>query len=327
MTIPKLNYNFKTRLIIYTVSLVFLVALLSLGFYVYQINNSTEQQLVEFGSRLSQDLAFSMKLIEPSENPDLMQTVLQRFLKKDDVVMVAVYGAQGDSLLMMQHKQIANNIPSEIRKKLSEKQETLTKKEKTNQGAEVYSFYSVTTEQDRISGFSKVAISLNKIKTQRRKVIGFGTLVVLLISSIGSFIAYFLATKIIEPIHSLTEGAEEISEGNLNHRIKIKSMGEIKELAETFNQMADSLQKSREKLEETKKILKIRVKAKTRELRELNHQLEKRVKKRTQELQHRVEDLERFHRLAVGRETRMIELKEKIEELKKKLKQKEKDEN
>jgi len=46
--------------------------------------------------------------------------------------------------------------------------------------------------------------------------------------------------------------------------------------------------------------------------------LEEQVKERTKELQEKVEELERFHRLAVGRELKMIELKKEIEKLKKK---------
>lgn len=69
-------------------------------------------------------------------------------------------------------------------------------------------------------------------------------------------------------------------------------------------------------LEETKATLEIRVKARTRELEELAVGLEQKVKERTKELQERVEELERIHRLTVGRELKMIELKEEIAKLK-----------
>ena len=53
------------------------------------------------------------------------------------------------------------------------------------------------------------------------------------------------------------------------------------------------------------------------EVKALQENLEKKVKKRTKELQERVEELERFHKLTVGRELKMVELKEEIENLKK----------
>lgn len=55
------------------------------------------------------------------------------------------------------------------------------------------------------------------------------------------------------------------------------------------------------------------------QLKELQKKLEERVKERTQQLQEKVEELEKFRKLAVGRELKMIELKEEIEKLKREL--------
>lgn len=72
-------------------------------------------------------------------------------------------------------------------------------------------------------------------------------------------------------------------------------------------------------LEEVKAALEIRVKARTKELEELTETLEQKVKERTKELQERIKELERIHKLTVGRELKMIELKEEIARLKKEL--------
>ncbi|NCS99815.1 PAS domain-containing protein [Candidatus Parcubacteria bacterium] len=55
------------------------------------------------------------------------------------------------------------------------------------------------------------------------------------------------------------------------------------------------------------------------ELREAKTGLEEKVKERTKEIQERVVELEKFNKLAVGRELKMIELKKEIEKLKEKL--------
>ena len=54
------------------------------------------------------------------------------------------------------------------------------------------------------------------------------------------------------------------------------------------------------------------------ELRKLNEELEQRVKDRTAELEEKNEELQKMNRLFVGRELRMVELKERIKELEKK---------
>jgi len=69
--------------------------------------------------------------------------------------------------------------------------------------------------------------------------------------------------------------------------------------------------------------LEIKVAARTRELRELAQSLEEQVKSRTKELQLKVEELEKFHEIAVGRELKMVELKREVGKLKKKLEGKE----
>lgn len=61
---------------------------------------------------------------------------------------------------------------------------------------------------------------------------------------------------------------------------------------------------------------KIEIKQKER-LSKLNEELENKVRERTKELSDRVVELEKFHRLTVGREIRMVELKKKIKKLKK----------
>lgn len=74
-----------------------------------------------------------------------------------------------------------------------------------------------------------------------------------------------------------------------------------------------------DEIEMAKSVLEIKVRARTRELRELVESLDVQIKERTRELQEKIEELERFQRLAVGRELKMIELKEEIKRLKEEL--------
>ena len=84
--------------------------------------------------------------------------------------------------------------------------------------------------------------------------------------------------------------------------------------------MIKDLRESHTALEEAKAVLEIKVEARTKELRELAEGLEEEVKRRTKEIQEKMADLERFQRLAVGRELKMIELKKEIERLSKEIK-------
>lgn len=87
-----------------------------------------------------------------------------------------------------------------------------------------------------------------------------------------------------------------------------------------YLKMRQKLKEAKEALEEIKTVLEIRVRARTKELEELAQILDAQVKKRTKELKERVDELEKFHRLTVGREIKMIELKRKLKKLESELK-------
>jgi len=168
-------------------------------------------------------------------------------------------------------------------------------------------------------------------KTQRQFLLG--TTIAILVTI--SVLFLFIRITVINPIKDLQGGMKTIGAGNLDYRIKIKRRNEIGDLASGFNEMAEKLKdrtealakekasleqkvKQRTKeLEEAKTALEIKVKARTKELEELTQSLDKQVRERTKELQEKVEQLERFQKLAVGRELRMVELKKEIKELKK----------
>jgi len=86
--------------------------------------------------------------------------------------------------------------------------------------------------------------------------------------------------------------------------------------------MIVNLRESRKFLEDAKTVLEIKVQARTKALKELAESLEEQVKEKTKELQERIDELDRFKKLAVGRELKMIELKKEIEKLKKQLEDK-----
>jgi len=137
------------------------------------------------------------------------------------------------------------------------------------------------------------------------------------------FIFLVLRNAIINPLKKITLACEGIRRDNLDVKIDIKSKNEIGELTDTFNKMLGDLKASKSHLEESKNVLEIKVAARTRELKGLNVNLEERVGERTKQLKERVDELEAFHRVTVGRETKMMELKKEIKELEQKLKERE----
>ena len=152
-------------------------------------------------------------------------------------------------------------------------------------------------------------------------VLGSNLVLITFITLIFIFIvSIFFSQLVVNPIKKLHKGAEIIRKGNLDYKVDIRTGDEIEQLAKEFNRMAERLGQSKAALEESKAVLEIKVAARTKELKELAESLEEQVKGRTKELQEKMKELERFNRLAVGRELKMIELKKEIERLKKEIK-------
>ncbi|GAB4473675.1 MAG: ATP-binding protein [Anaerolineales bacterium] len=61
---------------------------------------------------------------------------------------------------------------------------------------------------------------------------------------ISLLVAIFLSYSLGRPIRELTQAAIQIRSGNLSQRVPVRSRDEIGILAETFNQMADALEKA-----------------------------------------------------------------------------------
>ena len=90
----------------------------------------------------------------------------------------------------------------------------------------------------------------------------------------------------------------------------IKELREKEGLELKVAQRTQELERAKMNLEELNAVLEIRVRARTRELELLNQTLEEKIVARTNDLESKIKDLETFQKITVGRELKMIELKE-----------------
>ena len=67
-------------------------------------------------------------------------------------------------------------------------------------------------------------------------------------------VSFVLARSIIQPLHGLTESAQQLGDGNLDQHVTVQSKDEVGKLGEAFNKMAAKLRAYRQST--TEKILK-----------------------------------------------------------------------
>jgi nitrogen fixation/metabolism regulation signal transduction histidine kinase len=148
----------------------------------------------------------------------------------------------------------------------------------------------------------KLAELETRLKTEQeeaaKKNASFFYSIIFIISAITMIttliLGYAIAKNIIRPIIKLNEAVIDISKGNLNTKIDIKSTDEIDDLAVSFKDMIAKLSKSKSE------VLKS-----TKELENSKRELEIKIK-----------ELEKFNKVTIGRELEMVKLKKEIEKLK-----------
>ena len=127
----------------------------------------------------------------------------------------------------------------------------------------------------------------------------FGLVMLLIMLLIG----YILTSAITNPIRKLQRGVAEVGTGRFV-QVDIDSRDELGGLAKSFNDMTQQLKKYRARLGSHEKELEKEVTQRTKEL-----------EKSKIDLESKVEELERFNKMSVGRELKMVELKKRIREL------------
>ena len=86
-----------------------------------------------------------------------------------------------------------------------------------------------------------------------------------------------LPRRIVRPLLTVQEGAQQIGAGHLDHVIHVETGDEIQDLAESFNDMAASLESSQTELEQWGRDLEVKVEERTRELAEVSAQMRRRA--------------------------------------------------
>jgi len=329
-----MKFNLQIKLlssVVMVVSLVLIILLLQ--------TVSRERQIFQASFRekaviLSLALDAGIGSFEELENTQKLQSNIYKFIwLYPEIVKIAISVPSPEGL-----KIIASNITEEIG--------TLAGSENTisyEQGRILTETLLLPDDTRVFSSITPIRVGGQKVGTydirlsleteektiiQRQKEV---TLTIIGSIAIIITILFLLFNKmVVLPITEIKKGLEVIGMGNLSWRTTPRSQDEIGDLARGVNEMSEKLEESyygleekiaerTEELQEARSVLEIKVQARTRELKDLAEGLEEQVEQRTKELQGKMKELERFHKLAVGRELKMIELKEEIKGLKKEL--------
>ncbi len=125
-----------------------------------------------------------------------------------------------------------------------------------------------------VLGVLDITLSLAKVDEDiaamtRRTAAFAGTTIVLL----AMILAGIMRRGVARPVRELVEGTRRVAQGDLTHRIAVRSVDEIGLLAASFNRMTEALGKTQAELDGLVATLEQRVEERTQELREAQAQL------------------------------------------------------
>jgi HAMP domain-containing protein len=103
-------------------------------------------------------------------------------------------------------------------------------------------------------GFIRIGMKRSYIVEKVRQTNTYIMISILLVTLVGIIIVYFISNKIIKPIIRLANRATEISSGNLEEKVAIKTNDEINYMAEAVERLRESLNIALTRLGKTKSI-------------------------------------------------------------------------
>lgn len=96
-------------------------------------------------------------------------------------------------------------------------------------------------------------------------------IVMLIISVLAVAVFYYMIKVFFAPLEKLQEGVKKIEKGDMNYKIEVSSDDEIGRLSKSFNQMVESIKKSREEIDK-------KVESQTKQIVEQRDEMDKQKK-------------------------------------------------
>ncbi len=161
-------------------------------------------------------------------------------LKEDDIAKVEILNNEKEIMASVGSKPAANYKVKN--------QNVLLREFKD--GEDLFQINRISDESDTIIGNVRITYStegitgiVNKVK-KRFAVLG------VLLAFISCAVFYFISRSLVAPVWVLANAAKNISKGSVDIRVDGGRLPETRDLARAFNEMLDSLEKSRQSLQE-----------------------------------------------------------------------------
>ena len=214
-------------------------ATFTLGYFGVGIINTFVQ------SRFNQRMDFMTKYLAMNselgiliDERNLLESLAQGMLEENDVTGVEIENSQGKTLVSL-----IKNMPGPY--KVSQNAVMLSQSQEGRSVDGLLDGMSIRPEQ---VGVVRVTYSTAGIKDLVREMRNRFIVVALVLTFLSWVIFYYISRSIVSPVVALAETARKFSMGQKSVRAVGDTTPEIRRLADAFNEMLDSIEKSRKTL-------------------------------------------------------------------------------
>jgi serine phosphatase RsbU (regulator of sigma subunit) len=212
-----------------------------------QVMQMVERETVHLANTAQQSIGVDeLSLIEAINDLKKIKHIKYAFILDRDDLVIRYFDRRGAREL---EKTLTDRVDRSLAGRTANpKVLVLNVDDPTDARGTIYDFSKTVMDKlDRKIGTVVIGLSDIIIRDEITKLVKFIIPMALLVLGIAIIASIIMATVTIRPIRALSQGAEIIGKGNLDHRIEIKSRDELGQLAAEFNQMTAQIKEAKEK--------------------------------------------------------------------------------
>ena len=252
------NVKIRTKMIILICGVV-LISVLPLSLIVLYRNQAVVlNKTFEVCSNLAQNISnLATEELLMNETYDTTRTSIKRLKDSNITGLLESYvvNVDGKYVADLNEKRIDQLVTDSDKKYFKDLQKLEMNEVKSSSNQTILRFsYPIFITEFETKDIKKVGIAVFEFDKKKvyEPVVQIRTTIIGVagvLFTVGIIIAAYAAIFFSKPIQKLSEGAQKIGGGDLNHRIKLSGTDELGQLAKSFNQMTSQIQDFTQNLE------------------------------------------------------------------------------
>lgn len=224
-------------------------------------------------------IGFGKSVVEEAANGQVVSHyAVVAFIKADKILKSITSGTYNDVLLINKDGELLIHSDADVmrgdrlletgvvERALNTPARTAVLEMQTDQGKVLGGFSRTYGDQVNVISMVSEAKAFSVVN----RLVMRSLLFAMMVGTLAFIAAILFSQSLTRPLEVLVGGMKEVSTGNLETRIDVKSQDEIRVLADQFNAMILDLKQSREQLEEVNRSLEAKVKERTQQLEKQN---------------------------------------------------------